>query len=371
MPTCPNGHQSAADDWCEVCGHRMAGVQAAPPTGNGFPPPPPPPPAGGGHGYPGQPPESGYHSAQPPHAESCPVCATQREMQAPFCENCGYNFLTHSPTAHAPSTHAPPNPPQPGDFPPAGESSRYPNPPSGLDYSSSGPSRMNRPAEQLGPQQPEYPQGAGAYGPSAPQPPQPSGDWVLPPPSAPQPPRHPQQQPHPAAPASQDYSQPPPGYPDPSGHPVPPPVPAQVPQQPAAPQPTAWVAVVGPDRDYFMAMMERGGPEAAELHLPAYNAELQLPLTGHQVTIGRRRHATGEVPDIDLGRPPEDPGVSHQHAVLVQQPDGNWSVVDQDSTNGTTINGSEDSIQPYVPVPLLEGDRVHVGAWTTITLRRA
>ena len=28
MPTCPNGHQSGSDDWCEVCGHRMAGAGA-------------------------------------------------------------------------------------------------------------------------------------------------------------------------------------------------------------------------------------------------------------------------------------------------------------------------------------------------------
>lgn len=82
------------------------------------------------------------------------------------------------------------------------------------------------------------------------------------------------------------------------------------------------------------------------------------------------RHSTGESPDIDLSVPPEDPGVSHQHAVLVHQQDGSWSVVDQNSTNGTTLNGAEDPIQPYVPVPLKDGDRVHVGAWTTITIRR-
>ena len=131
-----------------------------------------------------------------------------------------------------------------------------------------------------------------------------------------------------------------------------------------------WTAVIAPDREYFMAMMNRSGPEAAALNLPAYGAEHELPLTGQQITIGRRRQSTGEAPDIDLGRTPEDPGVSHQHAVLVAQPDGGWSVVDQDSTNGTTINGGEDPIQPFVPVPLREGDRVHVGAWTTITLRR-
>jgi hypothetical protein len=130
----------------------------------------------------------------------------------------------------------------------------------------------------------------------------------------------------------------------------------------------AWMAVIAPDREYFSAMMHRSGPEAGSLNLPAYSPEQQLPMTGNQITIGRSRQSTGEAPDIDLARPPEDPGVSHQHAVLVQQPDGSWSVVDQDSTNGTTINLAEDPIQPFVPVPLKSGDRVHVGAWTTITV---
>lgn len=112
------------------------------------------------------------------------------------------------------------------------------------------------------------------------------------------------------------------------------------------------------------------GSEAAGLSLPAYSPEQQRTLTGNQVTIGRRRHSTGDTPDIDLSVPPEDPGVSHQHAVLVKQPDGSWAVIDQNSTNGTTVNGSEEPIQPFVPVPLRDGDRVHVGAWTTITIRR-
>jgi hypothetical protein len=135
-------------------------------------------------------------------------------------------------------------------------------------------------------------------------------------------------------------------------------------------QPLTWTATIGPDRAYFMAMMQRSGPEAAGLNLPAYSPEQQRPLTGNQMTIGRRRHSTGDTPDIDLSVPPEDPGVSHQHAVLVQQPDGSWAVVDQNSTNGTTVNGGEEPIQPFVPVPLQDGDRVHVGAWTTITIRR-
>ncbi|MET9909962.1 FHA domain-containing protein [Streptomyces sp. NPDC006476] len=135
--------------------------------------------------------------------------------------------------------------------------------------------------------------------------------------------------------------------------------------------PATWTATIGPDREYFMAMMQRSGPEAAGLNLPAYSPEQQRTLSGNQITIGRRRHSTGDTPDIDLSVPPEDPGVSHQHAVLVQQPDGSWAVVDQNSTNGTTVNGSEEPIQPFVPVPLVDGDRVHVGAWTTITIRRS
>ncbi len=117
-------------------------------------------------------------------------------------------------------------------------------------------------------------------------------------------------------------------------------------------------------------MMQRSGPEASGLNLPAYSPEQQRPLAGNQITIGRRRHSTGDTPDIDLSVPPEDPGVSHQHAILVQQPDGSWAVVDQNSTNGTTVNGGEEPIQPFVPVPLQDGDQVHVGAWTTITVRR-
>jgi hypothetical protein len=139
---------------------------------------------------------------------------------------------------------------------------------------------------------------------------------------------------------------------------------------PGAPGQSTWMALIGPDREYFQATVDRSGPEAEGLSMPPYSPEQQMPLTGNQVTIGRRRQPNTPGPDIDLSRPPEDPGVSHQHAVLVHQPDGSWAVVDQDSTNGTTINLGEEAIQPFIPIPLQDGDRVHVGAWTTITLRR-
>ncbi|WP_171147627.1 FHA domain-containing protein, partial [Streptomyces sp. S3(2020)] len=210
---------------------------------------------------------------------------------------------------------------------------------------------------------PTPPAGPGATGgaPSAFQPSGPGGpggpggfgggddDWVISPPSA-------------TAPGGPGGGY---GYPQPGSTQAPPGPGPGYPQQPST-----WTATIGPDREYFMAMMQRSGPEAAGLNLPAYSPEQQRTLTGNQITIGRRRHSTGDTPDIDLSVPPEDPGVSHQHAVLVQQPDGTWAVVDQNSTNGTTVNGAEEPIQPFVPVPLQDGDRVHVGAWTTITVRR-
>ncbi|MFI5804515.1 FHA domain-containing protein [Streptomyces sp. NPDC051561] len=330
MPTCPNGHQSGSDDWCEVCGHRMAGA---------VPPPPPPPPA---YGYPQQPDQGhgqgGYGGPDATaHAELCPQCRTPREALAPFCEECRWNFLTNQATY-------PPQAPQP---PYGGQPQRDP-----YEYQGSRPSQMNRPAEpypQQGPPQ-------GGYQQEYQQQPQHTGgddDWMLPPPSQQVPQGGYQQQGQ-----QQGAYQPQGGYqPDYQ----------QQGQQQGGGQ---WSATVGPDRDYFMAMMQRSGPEAGGLNLPAYSPEQHLQLTGNQITIGRRRHSTGESPDVDLAVPPEDPGVSHQHAVLVQQPDGTWAVVDQNSTNGTTVNGGEEPIQPYVPVPLQDGDRVHVGAWTTITIHR-
>jgi pSer/pThr/pTyr-binding forkhead associated (FHA) protein len=65
-----------------------------------------------------------------------------------------------------------------------------------------------------------------------------------------------------------------------------------------------------------------------------------------------------------------DPAVSRLHAVIL--PDGDaYVIVDKGSTNGTRINDDPVPIAPNVPSPLSEGDRVYLGAWTTITLHRA
>ncbi|MDU0294244.1 FHA domain-containing protein [Saccharothrix longispora] len=132
----------------------------------------------------------------------------------------------------------------------------------------------------------------------------------------------------------------------------------------------AWHVTVEADREYFDRVVAAGGPDAESMRFPGFCPPRRFDLAGDQVTIGRRSRSRGIFPGVDLVGPPEDPGVSHHHALLVDSGDG-WAVVDLASTNGTTLNGSTEPLPPHVPEPLRPGDRVHVGAWTTITLHRS
>ncbi|KRV47944.1 hypothetical protein AQ490_05945 [Wenjunlia vitaminophila] len=274
-------------------------------------PRPTPRPAGGQY------PETGPEHWDPdPDPEStaavelCPRCRTPRENGEPFCEGCRWNFQASGGGM----------PPGPGMPPPA----PVPAPPVAAH-------------------------GGMPPGPAAPVPVRPApvghsggGGWGDPAPDTGQ-----------------------------TSYPLQPPTPHPGPLPGPRRAPSPWYVTVIADREYYTAMMGRSGPEAQSLFFPPYCPERRFELSGGQLRIGRTRHRPSEeVPEIDLSRPPEDPGVSHKHAVLVQQPDGAWAVMDQGSTNGTTINGAEEPITPFVPVPLAEGDRVHVGAWTTITVHR-
>lgn len=72
--TCPAGHPSATDDYCDTCG---VPINAAPEA----PPPPPPAPAAEA------PPE--------PAAVACPGCGA--DVQGQFCESCGYDVVAGVP----------------------------------------------------------------------------------------------------------------------------------------------------------------------------------------------------------------------------------------------------------------------------------
>ncbi|WP_412544057.1 FHA domain-containing protein [Longispora sp. K20-0274] len=165
--------------------------------------------------------------------------------------------------------------------------------------------------------------------------------------------------------------------------PVPPTV--ELPATPAGPQPASsaghpaaapagplagtWSVTITADPDYHRAVADRADDESEAVPFPAYCPERRFTLAGGQLLIGRRSRSRGIVPDIDLTGPPEDTGVSHVHALLVATADG-WELVDPGSTNGTRLNGAEDALPENSPVRLADGDRIHVGAWTTITIQK-
>ncbi len=283
MAPCPNGHESASDDFCDVCGMRIG---ASPATG--------PSPA----------------VSAPPRpdtaAETCPRCGTPRTGQ--FCEACGRNF----------------NGPR---FIPAG-----PPPPA-----SAGPPPSS-PASSLPPASAIPPTSVGSPTPSAPS--APSAESA---PSARSAPSVPSARSAPSVPSSPSMS--------------------------SFPYPQAtWTAVVGADRAYYERVQALTGPEGAAVAYPPYCAERRFQLVGNQMRIGRRSVSRGLVPEIDLSGPPSDPGISRLHAVLIATPDGSWAVLDPGSANGTLVNGSEIGIGDRVP--LRDGDRINLGAWTAITVHR-
>jgi hypothetical protein len=299
MVTCPSGHESASEDFCDVCGYL---ISAAPSFGPG---------------QAGSAPSSAPGSAQaaatqagvptvvgppPGAAGACPRCGAPRFGQ--FCEACGYDFANPAAAAPRPGL-APPAPPRsmpPGSVPPRPVPPR-PVPPDPV--------------------------------PSEPVTSFPGGSAVGPPASGP------------------------PGAPGPPGPPGPP---------RAAAVGTQWTAVVTADHDYYDDVQAEGGPDAPGIAFPAYYPERRFRLSGTEVRVGRHSAHSGIDPEIDLAIPPADPGVSRLHAVLIRAADGTWSVVDPGSANGTLLNGTE--IPCDQAVPLRDGDRIHLGAWTELRVIR-
>jgi hypothetical protein len=75
--TCPAGHVSLTDDYCDTCGALISAAPTEPPASATPAPPPPPPPE--------------------PTTVTCPSCGDQVEGQ--FCESCGYDVVAGKPAA--------------------------------------------------------------------------------------------------------------------------------------------------------------------------------------------------------------------------------------------------------------------------------
>ena len=270
--TCPSGHASASEDYCDVCGLPIGAAPSLGPGGTLVEAVP------GAAQWPGV-----AVAASPAPGGQCPECGVARTGN--FCEACGYDFLNPDSVSGDPAMHR--------AVPPL-----------------SGPRRA----------------------------------VPVPPRTAPQPVTVQTEQPLPASP---------------------PPV---VTGAGAAGPGTQWSAVVSADRAYYDAVQALGGPDAGDIAFPAYVPQRRFRLTGEEVRIGRHSASSGIDPEIDLSFPPADPGVSRLHAVLLRSPDGSYSVVDPGSANGTAVNGTE--IPQGEAVPLADGDRIHLGAWTELLVVR-
>ena len=132
----------------------------------------------------------------------------------------------------------------------------------------------------------------------------------------------------------------------------------------------AWRVVATADKAYYDRMRAQAEPDAEPVPFPQFCPERRFELSGEQVLVGRRSRSRGIEPGVDLTGPPEDAGVSHSHALFVATPDG-WSIVDLDSANGTYLNDATEQLSANEPVALKVGDRIHLGAWTTLTVAEA
>ncbi len=136
---------------------------------------------------------------------------------------------------------------------------------------------------------------------------------------------------------------------------------------PAKPVAPGWCAVIDADRELFEANQAET-PE--KLEFPDDVVAREVPLAGEEIIIGRRDESKGFFPDIDLSTLMLDPGVSRRHAVLQRQTDGTWTVTDCNSTNGTWLNGADTPLPPGQAVRLSDGDRITLGAFSRIVVRR-
>ena len=155
--------------------------------------------------------------------------------------------------------------------------------------------------------------------------------------------------------------------PDPVMEPVAAPVVAVVVAVVEAVVETGWIVVVEVD-----PVWNGLKGELADRRLPPSSTST-VPIVRHVSLIGRTSQSRGLRPEVALDA---DSAVSRRHAQLIVDGD-TLSVADLSSTNGTyVLRGDEvptDASTPIVsgaPVALHDGDRLYLGAWSRLTVRR-
>ncbi|MFC7025236.1 FHA domain-containing protein, partial [Promicromonospora thailandica] len=134
---------------------------------------------------------------------------------------------------------------------------------------------------------------------------------------------------------------------------------------PPIPGDTAWVAEIWVDPDWY-------AHERPEDPLPSAGLPGLVTLRQRSLLVGRPSQSRGIRPDVDCG---SDPGVSRRHCQL--STDGQrWWVEDLGSSNGTFVAAAGDPL-PDTPLTqgvrqeIEEGDRLFIGAWTRLVIRKA
>jgi hypothetical protein len=142
---------------------------------------------------------------------------------------------------------------------------------------------------------------------------------------------------------------------------------------PPAPPPETPAAVARPDPVEIPAVGAPGGPWAvfidfdpsidptATPDISRPRPRLTFPLDLPELLIGRAGgKAHPEIPIVDEG-------VSSRHAKIMFSGDGQPSLLELGSTNGTRVNG--DLATPGLPVELKSGDQIVLGRWTRMTIK--
>jgi len=289
--TCPNGHRSQADDYCDVCGSPIeasAGSGAAASSSAGLgttgsyaaePAAPATPGAAQAESA------DGSAAAAEPESLDCPNCQAQNPPGALFCEACGYDFTTGAmPRVAGEAAGAPQSAERDiGDVGEAGDAQQLhaAEDPSSVQNAPGTPasSVQNAPAEEAE-----------------------SFDWL-----------------------------------------------AEV-----------WI-----DPDWYRT-------QEVDDPCPSPGLPIIIPLRSRSVLMGRVSQSRNTHPEIDLS---SDPGVSRRHAQLTT--DGTrWFVEDLGSSNGTFVGAAagplpDDPIAVGPKTELDDDDRLYVGAWSRVVVRRA
>ncbi len=328
MAICPAGHQTSQTDFCDTCGLPVPTAQPD-------------------QLQPAAPAAAGAPVVAPPVV--CPNCQTPNVADALFCEACGYDFTTgalpEAPDGGPAFEPAPAEPVATADPTPAAEDPAPGGEPV-AETAGAGDAGDEATGPATEPEGPGVPAGEAPAEPTT-EPAAAPGPEPLPPPVADAPQPTPEAGPATVVPAPAPVQE---SQPEPAAPPTPPTV--------------EWVAELWIDPDWYAA---QGSTDP----MPSPGLPDIAPLVKESNLIGRVSHSRGIFPDVDCEL---DTGCSRRHAMLTT--DGaRWWIEDLDSANGTFVGAAAGPL-PAMPIPrgrveLGPGQRIYVGAWTRIVIRRA